>query len=92
MDQAEGLNALLLMDRKHGGETDRYARAFRKQWAFIEKAMIDPEFGGWYGETTREGKRLGDGRKATQWKANYHTGRALMNVSTRLGQIAEAAP
>ncbi len=27
--QAEGLNALLVMDRKYGGKTDRYARAFR---------------------------------------------------------------
>ncbi|WP_435005529.1 AGE family epimerase/isomerase [Tundrisphaera lichenicola] len=89
--QAEGLNALLLMDRKYSGETDRYIRAFRKQWAFIEAHMIDPEFGGWFGETTCEGRLIGDGRKATQWKANYHTGRSLMNVSKRLGELAGEA-
>jgi mannose/cellobiose epimerase-like protein (N-acyl-D-glucosamine 2-epimerase family) len=90
--QAEGLNALLLMDRKYGRETDRYARAFRKQWSFIEAHMLDPQSGGWFGETTREGRLIGDGRKASQWKANYHTGRALMNVSTRLAELEKAAP
>jgi mannobiose 2-epimerase len=82
--QAEGLNALLVMHRKFGKQTDRYWRAFLKQWELIEKHIIDPEYGGWYAETTREGKLLGDGGKAQQWKANYHTGRAMMNVATML--------
>ena len=30
---------------------------------------------------TRDGKLIGDGAKASQWKANYHTSRALMNVA-----------
>ncbi len=85
--QAEGLNALLLMHTRFGGETDRYGKAFLKQWSFIEAHQLDPEFGGWFGETTREGKLLGDGRKASQWKANYHTSRALMNVATTLREI-----
>ena len=46
--QAEGLNALLLMHLKYKGSTDRYGSAFFKQWAFIEKHMIDPTYGGWY--------------------------------------------
>ena len=41
--------------------------------------------------TTREGKLIGDGRKATQWKANYHTARAMMGVATMLREL-EAAP
>ncbi len=89
--QAEGLNALLLMHRKYGTETDRFWKAFLKQWAFIEAHQLDPEHGGWFGETTREGKRLGDGAKATQWKANYHTSRALMNVATTLDAMRHAA-
>ena len=82
--QAEGLNALLVMHRRHGGSTDRYWKAFRKQWKFIAEHMIDPEFGGWYMETTQDGTLVGDGRKATPWKACYHTSRALMNVETML--------
>lgn len=85
--QAEGLNTLLVMHKKYGGEADRYGKAFLKQWSFIEAHQLDPEFGGWFGETTREGKLLGDGRKASQWKANYHTSRALMNVATMLREI-----
>jgi mannobiose 2-epimerase len=82
--QAEGLNALLLMHRKYGRETNRYWSAFLKQWDFIEKHQIDEVHGGWYSECTREGKPNGDLRKANQWKANYHTARAMMNVAEGL--------
>jgi len=85
--QAEGLNALLVLHKKYRGETDRYGRAFLKQWDFIERHMIDPEHGGWFMETTREGKLIGDGAKATPWKAAYHTSRALMNVAALIGEL-----
>lgn len=90
--QAEGLNALLLMHRKHGDTTDLYWKLFRKQWAFIEGHLLDPVHGGWFMDTTRDGALIGDGRKATQWKANYHTSRALMNVAKMLGEIEPAGP
>mgnify|MGYP001060196406 CR=1 FL=1 len=86
--EAEGLNALAVMNHKYGQETDRYARAFAKQWTFIKRRMLDPEHGGWFAETDRAGELLGDGAKANKWKANYHTARALMNVS-RLLDAAE---
>lgn len=79
--QAEGLNALAVMNHRFGKETDRYAKALGKQWDFIHKRMLDRDFGGWFSETTRAGALLGDGAKANQWKANYHASRALMNVS-----------
>lgn len=84
--QAEGLNALAVMSRRFGHETDRHARALDKQWEFIRKHMIDPESGGWFAETSRDGKLKGDGAKANQWKANYHASRALMNVARILGR------
>lgn len=90
--QVEGLNALLLMHRRHGSESDRYWRAFLEQWRFIDEHMIDHEHGDFYNETTREGALVGDDRKATQWKACYHTGRALMNVARVLGELAETTP
>ena len=61
---AEGLNALLLMHIRYADNTDRYWKAFLKQWDFIEKHLLDPIHGGWYAETTREGKLMGDGGKA----------------------------
>jgi mannobiose 2-epimerase len=88
--QAEGLNALLLMHKTYGAKTDRYGKAFLKEWSFIERHLIDPVHGGWYMGTTREGTLIGDGRKATQWKANYHTARAMMGVATMLGEIERA--
>jgi mannobiose 2-epimerase len=87
--QAEGWNALLLMHARFGATTSRYRDAFLKQWGFIERHLIDPVHGGWYMETTREGKLMGDGRKATQWKANYHTSRAMMNVAALLGRLEQ---
>jgi mannobiose 2-epimerase len=81
---AEGLNALLLMQRKYGDRTDRYWKAFLKQWDFIEKHLLDSTHGGWYAETTSDGKLLSDGSKANPWKANYHTSRAMMNVAKML--------
>jgi len=84
--EAEGLNALLLLHQKYGENTDHYGKAFLKQWNFIEKHMLDPVGGGWYAETTRDGKLIGDGAKANPWKANYHTSRALMNVAKQLAK------
>jgi mannobiose 2-epimerase len=78
--QAEGLNALMVMDRKYGGQSDRYAKAFNKQWEFIHAHMIDPLHGGWFSDTLRDGTLRGDGAKASPWKANYHSSRAMMNV------------
>ena len=73
------------MHRKYGDRTDRYEKAFLKQWNFIEKHLLDPVHGGWYWDTTRDGTLIGDGAKANAWKANYHTSRALMNVVKMLG-------
>ena len=85
--QAEGLNALLLFHHKFGTETDRYWQAFRKQWDFIDRHLIDSVHGGWYYDTTTDGKLIGDGAKASPWKANYHTGRAMLNVARLLDRI-----
>ena len=74
------------MDRKYGKQTDRYAKAFGKQWDFIDKHLLDPVHGGWFAETTRDGRLIGDGTKANAWKANYHTARAMMNVATLLAR------
>ncbi|QDV36582.1 AGE family epimerase/isomerase [Tautonia plasticadhaerens] len=78
--QAEGLNALMLMHRRFGDETGRYRDAFALQWRFIEDHLLDDEFGGWFSEAEADGGRVGDGQKASQWKANYHTARAMINV------------
>ncbi len=82
---AEGLNALLLMHQKYGDRTDRYWRAFLKQWELHREASPRPRARRlvWRNDAAKA-KLLGDGSKANQWKANYHTSRALMNVARML--------
>ncbi len=81
--QAEGLNALLLMHEKFGGQTDRYWKAFGLTWKFVNNSMVDREFGGWYDTVAADGNVLRPG-KAQNWKAMYHDGRALMEMEKRL--------
>jgi cellobiose epimerase len=85
----EGLNALLLMHERYGRETDVYFKAFQLQWNFIRKYQLDSEFHGDYGAIGEDGKPQDQGVKGNNWKAAYHDGRALLNVSERLRQLAE---
>ena len=82
--QSEWLNALLLMHEKYGSETDRYWKAFVRQWQFLWTHQMDHARGGWYHKVSPEGEPDRDGRKGSQWKAAYHNARALMNVVKRL--------
>ncbi len=83
--QAEALNSLLLMhDQFEKGDTGTYWDAFVKTWTFVNAHMIDHERGGWYGTLTREGALIGSGAKSNNWKACYHTTRALLNCIDRL--------
>ncbi len=85
--QAEGLNALLLMHERFGGETPRYWHAFGRQWDFIVQHQVDDLHGGWYAHLTRDGRVLHGREKATRWKAAYHTVRAVMNVAETLDRL-----
>ncbi len=85
--QMEGLNALLLMHEKYGRQTDAYFRAFQQQWQYIKTCQIDPEYGGVYEMVGPDGGPV-NANKGRIWKAAYHDGRALMNVSERLRRLA----
>jgi mannobiose 2-epimerase len=84
----EGLNALLLMHERYGKQTDVYFKAFQLQWDFIKKYQIDSEFHGVYEMIGADGTATGN-EKGRIWKAAYHDGRALLNVSERLNRLAE---
>ena len=84
----EGLNALLLMHERYGKQTDVYFKAFQLQWDFIRKYQIDSEFHGIYQLVGADGKAT-ENVKGDIWKAAYHDGRALLNVSERLNRLAE---
>ncbi len=87
--QMEGLNALLLLHEKYGNMTDAYFRAFQLQWQFIRDRQVDHELGGIYDTVERDGATP-DRTKARIWKEAYHDGRALLNVTARLKNLASA--
>ena len=82
--QAEGLNALLRMSLIHRRDPRDYRKLFERQWEYMKKNVIDAEHGEWYPDALDAG---GDPKanKASEWKAGYHGGRALMNAVDWLG-------
>jgi len=88
--QFEGLNALLLMHELYGAQTDVYFKAFQLQWNFIQQYQVDSTFHGVYESVAADGRPTAD-LKGSIWKAAYHDGRALLNVSERLNRLAESA-
>jgi mannobiose 2-epimerase len=72
--QAEALVSALYMYRMTNDA--RYLSVFEKTFDFVEKNVVDWQNGEWHAEITPNGERRGD--KANQWKAGYHTGRAMI--------------
>ena len=64
------------------------ASAFRRQWEFIRERQVDREFRGLYDTVERDGGFRLITPKARIWKAAYHDGRALLNVTERLRKLA----
>ena len=87
--QMEGLNSLLLMHEKYGRDTDVYFKAFQRQWQFIVDYQTDARFHGVYPLVGPDGVPVNT-NKGQIWKAAYHDGRALLNVTERLQKLAEA--
>jgi mannobiose 2-epimerase len=83
----EGLNALLMMHEMYGKQTGVYFKAYQQQWSFLKNYQIDPEFHGVYPMVNEEGKPQVP-VKGEIWKAAYHDGRALLNVTERLKHLA----
>ncbi len=76
--QAEGLNTLLLFSKLYPKE-NIYKQAFYQLWDYVKKNLIDYEHGDWYISGLDSSPEAKNQPKASAWKCNYHTGRALMN-------------
>jgi len=88
--QMEGLNSLLLMHERYGRLSDVYFKAFQQQWQFIKDYQTDAQFHGVYEMVGPDGVPTNPS-KGRIWKAAYHDGRALLNVTQRLQKLAETA-
>jgi mannobiose 2-epimerase len=84
--QAEGLNTLLIFGDLYPNDALRYHQRFLTQWRYITEYLIDHEHGGWYAGGIDKQPAMRRALKGQIWKAAYHDGRALMNVSRRLAQ------
>lgn len=91
--QAEGMHSLFRMHETFHRETDRYWVAFRKQLQFIFRHIVDRRHGGWRSWVEESGSRppWPACNKASDWKAGYHDGRALMVTISGLRRLADGA-
>lgn len=76
--QAEGLNALLMFSRIFPDEL-KYYDHFIYQLEYVDKYLLDHDFGGWFEGGTDKEPELREGMKGHIWKACYHEGRSIMN-------------
>jgi mannobiose 2-epimerase len=88
--QMESLNTLLLLHEKYGSQTDAYWRRFQQQWQYIQRYQVDSQYHGIYNIIRPDGTPATTA-KGSIWKAAYHDGRALLNVSERLQRLANAS-
>jgi mannobiose 2-epimerase len=86
--QAEALVSALYMYRMTNDA--RYLSVFEKTFDFVEKNVVDWQNGEWHAEITPNGERRGD--KANQWKAGYHTGRAMIECLEILKHAGPFSP
>lgn len=85
--QAEALNALLRMSELFPTDEHHYYENFCAQWKYCKTSVIDDERGGWYWGGTDAVPGHVHSPKASIWKANYHTSRALINCITILTHV-----
>ena len=96
----QGVNYMsdVMSDKQYGGfhwglsdkgETSSYCTDGK--WRFIKEYQIDSQFHGVYELTGTNGKATSQD-KGRIWKAAYHDGRALLNVTERLRRLARPAP
>jgi mannobiose 2-epimerase len=81
--QSEALNATLLFSRLYPDEPV-YWQNFTRLWDYIKDYCIDWQNGDWYIEGLDNSPDARYQPKATIWKGNYHTARALMNCMNLL--------
>lgn len=82
--QAEGLYALMFMHERYDRETPIYYERMTPLWQFITEHQLDWDGGNWHAIVSRDGTPKPGERKATHWKAAYHTTRALLAARSAL--------
>lgn len=82
--QAEGLNALLLMDELFPDDERDYYGKFLTLWKYTDTYLIDHENGDWYSGGLDKQPELKTANKGNIWKGIYHHYRSLDGCIQRL--------
>jgi len=80
--EAEAVVSALYMHRLTGDP--QYLDIFEQTYDYIEKHLVDWEYGEWHANITARGAVQGD--KANTWKAGYHSGRSMIECLEILKQ------
>jgi mannose/cellobiose epimerase-like protein (N-acyl-D-glucosamine 2-epimerase family) len=80
--EAEAVVSALYMHRMTGDP--QFLDIFEQTYDYIEKQLVDWEHGEWHASVTTRGAVQGD--KANNWKAGYHSGRAMIECLEILKQ------
>lgn len=84
------LNAYRLSGQGH------FYDAADRSWNFIEKHIVDQEYGEWFWKVSRDGVPSNDKYKVDPWKCPYHNSRMCFEVMERLeashGAATELSP
>ncbi|MCZ2154025.1 MAG: AGE family epimerase/isomerase [Bryobacterales bacterium] len=85
--QAEVLVSTLTMFEMTG--EPRYLDLFEKSWNLVKAELIDRQSGEWRAQVP--GPDFPNSDKATDWKAGYHNGRAMIECMKRLKRLETLA-
>ncbi len=66
---------------------DYFLKASQRSWQFIEKFIVDHQYGEWYWKVSRDGTPSNDKYKVDPWKGPYHNSRACFEVLQRLDKF-----
>lgn len=82
--QAEALHSLMMISEYFPNDPNNYFGLFDRQWEYVTEYLIDPVHGDWYNTGIDRDPDSVESPKATIWKGNYHTVRALLGVREML--------
>jgi mannobiose 2-epimerase len=87
--QAEAVVGFLNAYELSGRES--HLEAALRTWEFIERRVVDREFGEWFARVGRAGEPDPSRPKVDFWKCPYHNARAMLEVVERAGRLEGAA-
>ena len=62
----------------------KFLEAAQNIWGFIEKNIVDKEYGEWFAKVKRKGQVDKSEDKIAAWKSCYHNIRACLEIIERL--------